>query len=60
MGEWGWVLGVNTDALSPEEVKKRMAGIQLDDTETRFLNDASLQAMLAFGRAPLIKLIRLK
>lgn len=50
LGEWGWVLGVNAKANSPDALKKRLGDLQFENLETRFLNNDAMISMLHFGK----------
>jgi spermidine synthase len=50
MGEWGWVLGVNSDQADTEKIKKRLLACDFDSRATRYLNNDAVIAMLHFGK----------
>jgi spermidine synthase len=50
MGEWGWVLGVNSTQADREKIKKRMLTSDFNRLNTRFLNNDAVIAMVHFGK----------
>ncbi len=56
MGEWGWVLGMNTKKIDSEGLKKRLLNTDLSKIETRFINNNALLSILNFGKGTLDKI----
>lgn len=50
MGEWGWVLGVNSHKVHQREIKQKMVICDYSRIDTRFLNNAAVTAMVNFGK----------
>ena len=50
MGEWGWVLGINSQKLFPEKIRQRLESADFSSRNTRFLNRDAMIAMLHFGK----------
>jgi spermidine synthase len=50
MGEWGWVLGMDSRDISEQHLKKRLLQIDLAEVETKFLNEDALMSMVHFGK----------
>lgn len=50
LGEWGWVLGVNSNSLTSEQLKERAEALKFSDISTRFLNEEAMLSMLNFGK----------
>ncbi len=53
MGEWGWVLGVNSDQADAAKIKRRLLESEFDRLDTRFLNNDAVTAMVHFGKGVL-------
>lgn len=50
MGEWGWVLGINSPKVNSDELKDHLAQLRFDKIDTRYLNQEALRGMLSFGK----------
>lgn len=50
MGEWGWVLGVRREDLSPASLKKRVLSRDFDLPDMIFLNNDAVISMAHFGK----------
>ncbi|MBN1352626.1 polyamine aminopropyltransferase [candidate division KSB1 bacterium] len=50
MGDWGWNLGVKSETMNDEILRKKFNKIALDAISTKFLNQPALTAMFAFGK----------
>ncbi len=50
MGEWGWVLGINHDRLTVDQIKQKLIKTDFSVIDTRFLNNDAMLAMLHFGK----------
>ena len=55
MGEWGWVLGVNSHKLHHQTIKQKMLKCDYSQIDTRFLNNDAVTAMVNFGKGILDK-----
>jgi spermidine synthase len=53
MGEWGWVLGVNSHKINRQIIKKKMVTCDYSRIDTRFLNNDAVIAMVNFGKGVL-------
>ncbi|WP_027000863.1 polyamine aminopropyltransferase [Eisenibacter elegans] len=49
-GEWGWVLGVKNEAITPEQVKQRLRSLPMDAVPTRWINQEGVQLITSFGK----------
>ncbi len=56
MGEWGWVLGMNSRRLDDAGLKQRLIEADYSELDTRFLNDDAVLGMLQFGKGVLERL----
>ncbi len=50
MGEWGWVLGMNTGSIDSTKLKKRLSDMTFSEIETKFINQDAVLSMLNFGK----------
>ena len=50
LGEWGFVLGVDTTLLEDAALKKTVQELSFQGVETRFLNREAMIAMVHFGK----------
>ncbi len=60
LGEWGWVLGMNTDRLTSAELKQRASRLSFAGVKTRFLNHEAMLGMLSFGKGTMERLSEIK
>jgi len=50
MGEWGWVLGINSKQIDEKQLKTKTASLNFKEISTRFLNQDAMLSMLNFGK----------
>ena len=50
LGEWGWVLGMNAKKVTGHDLKTGLKNLTFQGLGTRYLNQESMGAMLAFGK----------
>lgn len=50
LGEWGWVLGVDSRYYSPSELKERIQNLDFETVPTRFINREAMISMVNFGK----------
>ncbi len=50
LGEWGWVLGVDSSYLSTKELKRISQNLDFDFVPTRFINREAMISMVNFGK----------
>jgi predicted membrane-bound spermidine synthase len=50
MGQWGWVMGLNVDELSPDRLKEELLTLDFKSVETRFLDQNAMAGMVSFGK----------
>ncbi len=50
MGEWGWVLGTDSERIDGERLKEILVGADYSDIQTRFLNRDAVVSMIHFGK----------
>lgn len=50
MGEWGWVLGVDRQDITPARLKHAVLNLSFADLPTRFVNREAMTAMVHFGK----------
>ena len=50
MGEWGWVLGVAGETVSPGRLKALALAVDFSGLPTKFLNNDAMISMLHFGK----------
>ena len=60
MGEWGFVVGLNVEGASPQAVRRRLAQLDFNGIETRFLSQDAMISMLHFGKGTLDRLHEVK
>lgn len=60
MGEWGWVIGMHADGAPAEMLRAKLATLNFDNVETRFLNRDAMISMLHFGKGLLDRLDSIK
>ncbi len=48
MGEWGWVIG--NKSLKSEDLKKTMQSLQIQNVETKWLNNEAMLQITSFGK----------
>ncbi len=50
LGEWGWVLAVNSKDLTDRQLKNLALHIKFHDIRTRFINHDAMVSMIYFGK----------
>ena len=50
LGEWGWILCVDSAWISPDVLKKMACQLTFDGIETRFINRDAMISMIHFGK----------
>ena len=50
LGQWGWVLAMDQDLISPSTLKKMACQLTFDTVETQFLNQDAMVSMVHFGK----------
>jgi len=50
LGEWGWVLGINSANINEQELKTELGTKTFEDVNTHFLNQDAMTSMLNFGK----------
>ena len=50
MGDWGWNLGMKSDRISPEALKRRAMELDFSAVDTEFLNREAMVGMLHFWK----------
>jgi spermidine synthase len=50
MGEWGWIIGINEEHVTPAMMKEQLSKMEFDGIKTRFLNHEAMLSMLNFGK----------
>ena len=50
MGEWGWVMGVRSEEMTAEALRRRVLSADFSGIETRFLNQEAMVSMVHFGK----------
>ncbi len=55
MGEWGWVLGIDSLYMKEDKLKAIAGKLEFKDIETRFINRDAMISMIYFGKGVLDK-----
>lgn len=50
LGEWGWCLGMKKEVTTANELKSRLAEINLTNIPTKFINKEAMISMINFGK----------
>jgi len=50
LGQWGWVLAVDKNLISPAALKKMACQLTFNTMETRFINQDAMMSMVHFGK----------
>jgi len=50
LGEWAWVLGVNSKEVKPDNLKNWLSQQKFDKIETRLLSQEAMISMINFGK----------
>ena len=50
MGEWGWILGIRKQEISPEKLKQVALMVDFSNIQTRFINKDAMLSMTHFGK----------
>jgi len=55
MGEWGWVLGIDSACMKEDRLKLIAGKLEFKDIKTRFINRDAMISMIYFGKGVLDK-----
>lgn len=50
MGEWGWILGVKSQRIDKEQLRRRLQSLQFSGVETKWLNNEAMKLVTSFGK----------